>query len=140
MNEDPEVARALKLARWMDDRFLDPLIGLVLPGAGDIITTVVGLYTVRVAVRKKLPAVVVARMLLNLAADALFGSVPIVGDLFDFVHRANSKNADLLRTHAGGRAARLRDWAVVSGAALGLLVAVAAPAALLVIAVSALRS
>jgi hypothetical protein len=117
----PHVARAEKLARWMDDRFLDPLIGLVLPGVGDLASAGVGLYIVAVAVQIGLPAIVIARMLLNLGLDALVGVVPLLGDAFDLVFKANRKNVALLKArHTGGSTAR--DWLVVAGAA-GLLVA-----------------
>ena len=41
---DREVARAETLARWLDDRYLDPVIGFLLPGVGDLATSGVGLY------------------------------------------------------------------------------------------------
>ena len=44
--DDPEVRRAVALARALDDRFIDPLVGLVLPGAGDLVTAGAGLYIV----------------------------------------------------------------------------------------------
>jgi hypothetical protein len=34
---------------------------------------------------------------LNVAVDWLVGLIPIVGDLFDVAHRANTKNLILLR-------------------------------------------
>src|SRR3954471_5133709 len=95
-DEDVEVVRADTLARWLDDRFLDPLIGLFLPGVGDLATSGAGLYVVWVAVKKRLPLIVIARMLLNLAVDALVGAIPVAGDLFDFAWKANKKNAALL--------------------------------------------
>jgi hypothetical protein len=39
------------------------------------------------------------RMLINLALDAIAGAVPLVGDLFDFVWKANSRNIALLERH-----------------------------------------
>jgi hypothetical protein len=80
-----------------------------------------------VAIRHKLPAVVVARMLRNLAVDALVGLVPILGDAFDVVWKAHRKNADLLLERHELGPSPFRDWAAVLGAALVLLVAVAAP-------------
>lgn len=39
------------------------------------------------------------RMLLNLALDSTIGAIPVLGDLFDFVWKANVRNLDLLERH-----------------------------------------
>lgn len=62
---DPGIARARALARILDDYFVDPLIGLVLPGVGDVIASVLGLYIVAIALRRRVSPVVIARMLLR---------------------------------------------------------------------------
>lgn len=131
-NAEAEIARVVTLARWLDDRFLDPLLGLVLPGVGDAAGALVGLYAVRVAARLRLPRVVIARMLLNLAVDALLGSVPVVGELFDFVHKAHSRNADLLMSRGQSREARPSDTLILAGAALLFLGALLLPLVLVV--------
>jgi hypothetical protein len=126
-----DVARAVKLADWLDDRYLDPIVGLVLPEAGDLAMAIVGLYIVFVAVRHKMPAIVIARMLRNLAIDLVVGAIPIVGDAFDFVWKAHRKNAELLLERHVLGPSPARDWAAVLVALVALLVAVAAPFALL---------
>src|SRR2546421_709306 len=50
-----DIAAAETLARWMDDRYLDPILGLLVPGIGDLIGSALGLYVVGVAVRRRLP-------------------------------------------------------------------------------------
>lgn len=96
-----DLARALTVAKWTDARFLDPVVGLLLPGVGDVLGAVAGLYIVVVAVRHDVSRVVVARMLFNLSLDCVGGLVPVVGDLFDLVNRANLRNARLLQQHLG---------------------------------------
>jgi hypothetical protein len=130
---DPEVDRVRKLARLLDTYAVDPIVGLLLPGAGDLITSVFGLYTVSVALQRKVSPVVIARMLLNLALDALLGAIPLAGDLFDFVFKANEKNVELLveRSEHGGKASA-KDWLMVVLAALLFVAAVALPIYLLV--------
>jgi len=96
-----DLARAKAVARWTDQRFLDPLLGLVLPGLGDVLGMAAGLYIVRIAVRHGVPRRTVRRMLFNLGIDFLGGVVPIVGDIFDFLNRANVRNARLLEQHLG---------------------------------------
>ena len=98
--------RADRLANLLDTRFaipgtgfrfgLDPLVSL-LPIAGDTVMLLVGLYPVFEAVRLKLGAVVVLRMLLNLGIDWLVGLVPLIGFIPDSMYKANSRNAKLLR-------------------------------------------
>lgn len=116
---DYEVERVRKLSTVLDRYLVDPILGLFLPGAGDIIGSVVGLYTVGIALRRRISPVVIARMLLNLGLDALIGIVPLVGDLFDVGFKANLRNVELLASSAerGGKASA-RDWAFVGGAAL----------------------
>lgn len=116
---DPQLTRVKQIARVFDRYKLDPLMGFILPGAGDILGSLIGLYTVVIAVRRKMSPVVIARMLLNLAIDALFGIVPLVGDLFDLGFKANQKNVELLlaRSDRGGKATA-RDWGMVAAAAL----------------------
>jgi hypothetical protein len=131
--EDPQVAMAERIARWTDRGMLDPIAGLVIPGLGDVLGAGVGLFIVMVAVQKKLPAVVVARMLVNLGIDTAVGMIPLVGDIFDFAFRANQKNVALLRArHVGGRS-RPTDWLMVGGAGLLFIAALALPVVLLVL-------
>jgi hypothetical protein len=133
----PDVRRAVALARGLDDRYVDPIVGLLLPGAGDLITAGAGGYVVWVALQRGLPAVVVARMLLNLAIDMLLGAIPAVGDIFDFAFKANVHNARLLERSAPGKS-RPGDWLMVGGAALLFLLALAVPITLLVLTLQAI--
>lgn len=96
--------RAQRVATLLDDAItipgvnvkvgLDPLVGL-LPVSGDAITAACSLYIVAEAVRCGVPWTTTARMLCNVALDLVVGSVPIVGDAFDVVWKANRRNVDL---------------------------------------------
>ena len=121
---DRDLARVRTLARVMDGYFIDPLIGFVLPGVGDVIGSLIGFYTVFVAVRRRVSPVIIARMILNLGLDALLGIIPIVGDIFDLGFKANQKNVALLEQRPRGRATG-RDWLVVAGAAAAYLAVMA---------------
>jgi hypothetical protein len=122
---DPEVERVKKLANVLDHYLVDPVIGLVLPGAGDIIGSLLGLYTVALAIRRRMSPIIVARMLLNLAIDAAIGIVPLLGDIADIGFKANKRNVALLaeRTEAGGKATK-KDWLAVVGAAVAFGLAI----------------
>lgn len=123
---DRELELVERLAGWMDRRYVDPILGLLIPGAGDVLGAVVGLFGIVVALRLRAHPIVIARMLLNLAFDALMGAIPFLGDLFDVVYRAQTRNLALLRQR-GSRAARASDWLVVFAAGLVFLVALSLP-------------
>ena len=116
---DKELERATKISRALDTYMLDPILGLVLPGAGDLVSSFFGFYMISLALRRGVSKMVVARMLLNLALDALVGMIPLAGDLFDFGFKANQKNLALLtdRANHGGKATA-KDWLAVVGASL----------------------
>jgi hypothetical protein len=100
------VAHLDALATLLDTAFIlpgtnvrfgfDALIGL-LPGIGDAITTAISLYIVHEARQLGAPLHVIMRMLANVALDGFFGAVPVVGDAFDVMWRANRRNVRLLR-------------------------------------------
>jgi hypothetical protein len=100
---EADLARARKLASWLDTRFkiagirfgFDSIIGLI-PGVGDTVMMLVGLYPLAVARKHRLGAWVQARMGLNLLGDWLVGLVPLVGDLFDIGFKAHARNARIL--------------------------------------------
>jgi len=96
-----------------DFRFgLDPVIGFFFPVAGDAIGAIVSAYIVLVSVRYGLPKGVIARMVFNIAADFVVGSIPFVGDAADFVWKVNTRNLRLLNTYASGRRGSFwSDWA-----------------------------
>lgn len=132
---DPALVTVRKLSRVMDDYYVDPILGFVLPGAGDLIGAGMGLYTVAYALRRRVSPVIITRMLMNLSIDAIVGAVPFVGDLFDIGWKAHKKNLALLelREHRGGRAS-VRDWLALGAAFL----AFASTIALVVYAIVAL--
>jgi hypothetical protein len=74
---------------------LDALIGFF-PVVGDTITTALSLFIVHEAYQLGVPGHVVARMLANVALDGVLGAVPLVGDAFDVLWRANRRNVRLL--------------------------------------------
>ena len=93
---------------------LDPVIGLFFPVVGDAIGALVSAYIVLVSVRYGLPKIVITRMVFNIAADFLVGSVPFLGDAADFVWKVNTRNLRLLNKYASGKQRSFwSDWAWV---------------------------
>jgi hypothetical protein len=123
-DRDREVDRELAtIARWMDSVFeipgtgirlgLDPILGLI-PGVGDLLTTLVSLY---------------------IGIDLVLGSLPFIGDAFDVFWKSNERNVALLRRHvlatpAEQRRARSGDWLFMAGLVLALVALLAASLAL----------
>ncbi|HXJ31745.1 MAG TPA: DUF4112 domain-containing protein [Gemmatimonadales bacterium] len=127
------VERLQRLARLWDSAIripgtqvrvgLDPLVGLI-PGLGDAAGALVSAYIVLEAARFDMPASTLLRMLANVAIDALLGTVPVVGDIFDVAWRANLRNVALIEHHLAdphGAHRASRFWLVLVVAALVLL-------------------
>lgn len=133
------MARARKLANVLDRYgYVDPLLGLFVPGVGDIAGGAIGLYVVAVAVQKRVHPVIIARMLINLAVDTLLGMIPLAGDVFDFFHKAHAKNVRLLEERHIARRPTAGDWAFVIGAVVLFLAALALPFILVLWALTAI--
>jgi hypothetical protein len=100
---------------------LDPILGLV-PGLGDMASPVLALLLIWQATRRRVPKAVLTRMVINALVDAGVGAIPVAGDLFDFVWKANEWNLALLERHSRpGTRASTGDWLFLSLCALILL-------------------
>ena len=110
------------LARLMDAQFkipgtnyrfgLDGIIGLI-PGAGDLSTFAVSGYMLYVMANNGASGFVLARMTLNILIDAIFGAIPILGDLFDIAFKANMRNMRLMQQHYEEGRHRGGAWKVI---------------------------
>ena len=108
------VARNLERVAWLMDRAvripgtkitlgLDALLGL-LPIGGDVLTGFVQAGLVLVALKHyHVPKSVAARMVGNVLLDITVGAIPLVGDVFDVVFKANTANLRLLEPYRGNR-------------------------------------
>ena len=138
---DPRIADIEALARWLDYAFALPggfrygLAGFLdlIPGLGDIVDAALSLYIVIRAVQLGIPRVTLARMTVNVGIEAIIGSVPLFGAVFDTVFKANRRNYHLLRAHiTGQRHAAAKDWIFLVIAYLLLAASVALPLFLMV--------
>lgn len=105
---NPDLKYVKYMTRLMDSEFklpgtkfrfgLDPILGLI-PGVGDLasyaISGLIILYITRYGASRK----VIYKMFGNVALDALIGSIPVIGHVFDFVYKANERNLKLLQEH-----------------------------------------
>jgi hypothetical protein len=120
------LVRLEALAKLMDGAFvipgttirlgLDGLIGLI-PVAGDMIAGLVSTYLIWEAKQLGAPGWLIARMLANAFLDTALGSVPVIGDAFDVLFRANMKNMALLRRHLEKKGLRV-GGTVIEGEAV----------------------
>jgi hypothetical protein len=126
---DGELATLRQLSYYLDDLFvvpgtsyrvgLDPLLGLV-PGVGDVATSAAAAYIVARAAALGVPRATLARMLLVLVIDAVLGSVPLLGDVFDGVWKANRRNVRLLEARLDDPEEEARDRRYVLVVTLGV--------------------
>ncbi|MGB5512261.1 MAG: DUF4112 domain-containing protein [Woeseiaceae bacterium] len=77
---------------------LDGIVGL-LPGIGDLMTAAVSFYIIAKAAFMRVPASILARMGLNVLLELVIGIIPLFGDVFDIVFRANLRNVALIESH-----------------------------------------
>ena len=77
---------------------LDAIIGLV-PVVGDVIAMGMGAYIVWEARNLGMPKWKLMRMAGNVVFDSAVGAVPLVGDVFDFMFRSNSRNLRIVKKH-----------------------------------------
>ncbi len=124
-DQHPTARRARRVARLLDETFtvpgtdlklgIDGLIGLI-PVVGDAIGAALSATVLAMAAREGVPPAVLARMAGNVLLELLIGAIPVVGDVFDFVFKANRRNADLLERALADPDATARS----SGGALAL--------------------
>ncbi len=133
---DPRIADVEALARWFDYAFELPggfrfgiagIVGLI-PGIGDVFDALVSCYIVVRAIQLGIARVAIARMLVNVCIEALAGSVPFLGDLFDVAFKANRRNYQILKSHMSRPVHQSAyDWLFLLGTVLLALAGVALP-------------
>lgn len=77
---------------------LDPVLNLI-PIAGDMTGLLISGGLLLAMVRKGVSNKVLALMTINVLLDATIGAIPIVGQIFDFFFKANSRNINLMKAH-----------------------------------------
>lgn len=77
---------------------VEAIIGLV-PGIGDLAGLAMSGYVLLEAQRAGASSKVKGQMLRNIGIDFVGGLIPVVGDAFDAVYKANTRNTRLLRNY-----------------------------------------
>ncbi len=130
------------LAALLDDIFripgtrirfgLDALIGWV-PGIGDAMTGIASFLIVFASWRRGAKAVTLVRMVANVLLETAIGAIPVAGDVFHVIWKANRRNYRLLiREKEQPGAGVGRDWIFLAVLLLGVVTAAAIPIAILI--------
>ena len=80
----------------------------MIPGFGDAAGAILAGWILVEAARLGASRATLLRMAGNVAFDALVGAVPVLGDVFDFLWKANLRNVALLERHLAAPAGAAR--------------------------------
>ena len=112
---------AKELATLLDDKYeflgirfgLDPLLDLI-PGLGDILTSLIGLYIVWVGKELGLPQDRVIKMIINVIIDFVINLIPVAGNVGTIFFRSNRMNMRIIEDYL-----RSEDGVVEEGQIVG---------------------
>lgn len=93
---------------------LDVILGLV-PILGDFAGLLCGLPVLWVAIKRRLPFTILLAMTANALLDAVVGSIPVLGNLFDLFWKAHQKNLQLLQEPESLSAVLKEAWWKLAG-------------------------
>jgi hypothetical protein len=97
-----------RISRVLDSQFtipgtkikfgIDPIMSLF-PVVGDFITYLISASLIYIMHTQGASRKVVIKMMLNSTLDAVIGSIPVIGTVFDVFYRSNDRNIKLLKEH-----------------------------------------
>ena len=104
----PDLGWVEHISHLMDSKFqipgtkfrfgLDPILGL-LPGLGDVASMAVSAVLIFHMARYGASRKLVILMAGNVLLDTIIGSIPFLGNIFDFFSKANDRNLRLMKRH-----------------------------------------
>ena len=111
---------------------LDALIGWV-PGIGDAMTGIASFLIVFASWRRGAKGVTLVRMIANVLLETAIGAIPVAGDVFHVVWKANRRNYRLLirEREQPGVNTRL-DWMFLAVLLFAVIAAAVIPIAILI--------
>ncbi|WP_316015937.1 DUF4112 domain-containing protein [Roseobacter sp. HKCCA0434] len=113
LDNSARLARLDKLARTLDSKFRIPGTKIrfgwdgilsIVPVAGDTVAGAMAAYLIWEAYQGGARKRTLAKMGVNAGLDYLFGSIPVVGTIFDVAYKANLKNLELAKAELGRNA------------------------------------
>ena len=97
------------IALWMDRRLLDPMIGLVLPGFGDALTSVLAVPYLYLSIVKLKSIPLTLAIVCNILLDVLIGIIPYIGVVGAVFKRAFTRNAAMIKGYVEGDRAIMQE-------------------------------
>lgn len=88
---------------------LSPLIGLI-PGIGDFAGLILSLYVLYEARKIGASRKVQRKIIRNMLIEFIGGLLPVFGDAFDAVFKANTKNTEILRNYLYRQLGEEPEW------------------------------
>ena len=116
------------LAKKYDDWFLDPIVGMIIPGVGDIISSIAALPSLYVAMFKVKSFKLTIAIFYITVLDVLCGIIPGVGDIVDAFYKTNKKAARWIVGYVEGDSEAISQinksaaWGSVMLIVLGVLI------------------
>lgn len=85
------------LKKYLDDFYIDSIIGFIFPGAGDMLSAIMSIPSIYVSMAKIKSLPLTLAIIYNILVDCCLGMLPFyIGDVFDVFVRANKKNFKLI--------------------------------------------
>jgi hypothetical protein len=111
---------------------LDALIGWI-PGIGDAVAGIASFLIVFAAWRRGAPWITLVRMIANVLLETTLGAIPVAGDIFHVVWKANRRNYRLLIREKEQPGSNIRrDWMFLLFIFIGAIAAVGIPIGILI--------
>ncbi len=83
-------------AKYMDKYCIDPLLGFIPGGIGDTLSSIAAVPFVYFSLCKVKSIPLTLAVIYNILMDVLLGSIPFLGDIFDFFKRSYIANLKLI--------------------------------------------
>jgi hypothetical protein len=74
---------------------MDAIVGII-PILGDFIGVIFSTYIMYSGIKMGVSSKIVKKMATNIAIEFIIGSLPIIGDIFDALWKANKRNVELI--------------------------------------------
>ena len=116
------------LADLMDKYAFDPIIGLLLPGTGDLLSAVTALPCLYVSITKIKSWSLTLAIINNMLIDIFLGIIPWIGEILDIFYQSNLRSYGLVRGFVEGdervvqTVNRKARWTIVSIAIVLVLI------------------
>jgi hypothetical protein len=104
LNEE-KLLRLKLLSKRLDDSIkipgtnqkfgIDAIVGII-PILGDFIGVIFSVYIMYSGIKMGVSSKIVKKMAANIAIEFIIGSMPIIGDIFDALWKANKRNVELI--------------------------------------------